>query len=127
MLSVSPVIWNEIAATQRIKNPRIRELMMLGPDELPVVLDKMAEEQESKGALPRATLAFPTVLPLLLENEAISRYIQMKDSDYLRGSLPEVVTMDEALSLATLEYRLNEAEQKNLEELLVEFVANKTA
>ena len=126
MLSVSPVIWNEIAATQRLKHPRIRELMKLGPDELPKRLDQIAADQESKGALPRTTLAYSTVLPLLLENEAISRYVQMKDSDSLRGSLPEVTSMDEAVYLATLEYRLTEAEQENLKELLTEFAATPT-
>ena len=121
MLSVSPVIWNEIAATQPIRHAKLRELMRLGPDELPAAIDQLAAEQESAGALPRATLAFATVAPLLLENVAISRYIQMKDNDLLRGAMPEVVTMDEALSLATLEYRLNEAEQTNLKSLLTEF------
>ena len=123
MMSVSPVIWNEIAATQKLKHPLMRELMQLDPDDLPPRLDQMAEEQESKGALPTVTLAFSTVAPLLLENEAISRYIQMKDSDYLRGSLPEVTSMDEAVYLATMEYRLTEPEQENLKSLLTEFAA----
>ena len=123
MISVSPVIWNEIAATQRIKHPILRELMMLDENQLPPRIDQMAEEQESKGALPRSTLAFSTVAPLLLENEAISRYVQMKDSDSLRGSLPEVTSMDEAVSLATEEYRLTEPEQENLKSLLTEFAA----
>jgi hypothetical protein len=123
MMSVSPAIWNEIAATQRLKHPRIRELMKLDENQLPPRLDQIAADQESKGALPGATLAFATVLPLLLENEAISRYVQMKDNDSLRAALPEVISMDEAVSLATLEYRLTVPEQKNLESLLTEFAA----
>ncbi len=120
MMSVSSVIWNEIAETQPVRHRKLRELMRLGPEELPEAIDQLAVEQESAGALPRATLAFATVAPLLLENVAISRYIQMKDNDSLRGALPEVVTMDEAVSLATLEYRLTEPEQTSLRKLLIE-------
>ena len=120
MMSVSSVIWNEIAETQPLKHSQMRELMEMDPDKLPQRLDQLALEQEAQGADPRATLAFATVAPLLLENEAISRYVQMKDNDSLRGALPEIVTMDEAVSLATLEYRLTEPEQTSLRKLLIE-------
>lgn len=118
MLQVSPVIWNEIAATQNLVHPEMRRLMSLPQDQLPKALDALAKTQESAGASPRATLAYATVAPLLLENQAISRYIQMKDNDSLRASLPELTTVDEATSLATQEYRLNGLDQKSLKKLL---------
>jgi hypothetical protein len=122
MLQVSTLIWNEIAETQPLKNRRMSRLMRLDAAELPQALDKLAADQESRGALPRATLAFATVAPLLLENEAISRYFQSNGSDFLRDALPNVLTMDEAVALATMEYRLIEAEQTSLRHLLSEQV-----
>jgi hypothetical protein len=111
MLSVPPTIWNEIAETQPLKHSEMKRLMQLDHNELPAALDLLAREQETAGALPRATLAYATVAPLLLENEAIRRCVEMKDSDSLRVGLPKVATVHEALELATLEYRLSRKEQ----------------
>jgi hypothetical protein len=118
MFQVTPTIWNEIAATQTLKSPLMKKWMALPQEELPPELDRVTKELESAGASPRATLAYLTVAPLLLENEAISRYLQSKDNESLRAGLPELTTVDEALSLATLEYNLTAKEQAGLRKLL---------
>ena len=119
MLSVPTEYWNEILRTQRVRNPLMRRLRALQGLALPEALDRLARDQESAGASPRATLAFATVAPLLLENVAISRWIQMRDDDSLRAALPEVVTIKEAVALATAEYSLTSSEQRDLRTLLL--------
>jgi hypothetical protein len=57
-------------------------------------------------------------LPLLVENEAISRYVQQSDQLYLRNSLPELLTVNEAVTIATQEYRLNLQQAQRLKLLL---------
>jgi hypothetical protein len=118
VLQVATEIWNEILQTQQVRNPLMRRLMRLQGLALPDALDRLARDQESAGASRRATLAFPTVAPLLLENVAISRYVQMKDSSSLREALPEVTTIREAVDLAVAEYSLTATEQRDLRTLL---------
>ena len=118
MFSVATPIWNEIARTQRPKSSPWGQWMALDAPSLTEKLEQQAKELESSGASPRVILSFQTVAPLLHENAAISRYIQAKSNPDLRNALPELTTAAEAISLATAEYSLTQAEQTRLRKLL---------
>ncbi len=54
--------------------------------------------------------------PLLLENVAISKYTQAHPM--YRSALPEVVSIAEAIALASMDRPLNQAQQRSLRNLL---------
>ena len=56
--------------------------------------------------------------PLLVENEAISSFLQETRRTSLRTSLPEVVSVSEAVILASMEYQLTRSQQAKLKQLL---------
>ena len=118
MLQAPDQAWNAIAASQPLHEPW-KTLFRMADDELIEgihrLLDKTAEDA---GADNKTVLAYRLTAPLLLENEAISAYIVATDNASLRTSLPELTSINEALMLASQEYRLNESQQDNLRQLL---------
>ena len=72
---------------------------------------------------PAVHRAFLLVAPLLAENEAISAYLQEADRPDLRSALPEVTSINEAVILATMEYRLSPSQQALLTRLLTQHMA----
>ena len=111
-------VWNEIAASQPLSQPwatlfRMDEEQM--PQGITQYLDNPAE---AMGADNSTVLAYRLTAPLLIESEAISDYIVETQNDMLRASLPELNSVNEAVELATMEYRLNPSQQAKLTELL---------
>lgn len=123
MLSVSTAIWNEIAKTQKLNTAWARKAFSLGRQEMIDFHSKACKKLSAKNFNPDVILSFLEVMPLLLENVAISRHIEMKQDLNLRQALPEVCTINEAVILATMEYRLNQLQQKQLSNLLKGFLA----
>ena len=48
MMSVSSVIWNEIAETQPLKHSQLRELMVMDPDKLPQRPAKISRDRRDR-------------------------------------------------------------------------------
>ena len=109
-------IWNEIAQTQEIKSPLWASLFRA--TDLPTALQPLTARLEALNADTRTIRAFLLVAPLLRENLAISRFIEETGRDSLRSSLPEIVTVDEAMILASEEFGLTTAQQRVLLQLL---------
>ncbi len=111
-------IWNEIAMSQPLSQPWVR-LFRATPEQFPAMLDELVDKPlEQQGADNRVILAYRLVAPLLIENEAISAYLEETQQPTLRTSLPEVTSVNEAVILASMEYPLTQSQQKKLAQLL---------
>jgi hypothetical protein len=109
-------LWNEIAKTQELKTPLWREMFKAtNPQE---ALQPLEDQLQARGADARVIRAFLLVDPLLKENLAISRFIEATGRDSLRSGLPEILTVNEATTLASQEFRLKPSQQKMLQTLL---------
>ena len=111
-------VWNAIAASQPLSEPWAT-LFRLTPQELPAALDRLVDKPaEQAGADNRTVLAYRLVAPLLVETEAISAYLEESQQSMLRMSLPELTSVNEAVTLASMEYRLTPYQQRKLTQLL---------
>lgn len=119
-------VWNEIAASQPLSQPWAT-LFRMDDDQMPQGITKYLDSQaEAMGADNQTVLAYRLTAPLLMESEAISAYIVETQNEMLRSSLPELNSVNEAVELATMEYRLNQSQQEKLRQLL-KAAARKTA
>ena len=115
LTSVATAVWNQIAETQQLKTAWAKKAFALNPEEM-----QQAEDKEYR-ALARTVghdvaASYQDVRPLLLENEAISRFTQAQPM--YREALPEVTSIAEALILASMERPLSQTQQKLLRRLL---------
>lgn len=111
-------VWNEIAMSQPLSQPWVR-LFRATPEQFPAMLDELVDKPlEQQGADNRVILAYRLVAPLLMENEAISAYLEETQQPTLRASLPEVTSVNEAVILASMEYPLTQSQQQKLTQLL---------
>ena len=119
-------VWNEIAASQPLSQPWAT-LFRMDDDQMPQGITKYLDSPaEAMGADNQTVLAYRLTAPLLMETEAISAYIVETQNEMLRSSLPELNSVNEAVELATMEYRLNQSQQEKLRQLL-KAAARKTA
>ena len=119
-------VWNEIAASQPLSQPWAT-LFRMDDDQMPQGVTKYLDNPaEAMGADNQTVLAYRLTAPLLMESEAISAYIVETQNEMLRSSLPELNSVNEAVELATMEYRLNQSQQEKLRQLL-KAAARKTA
>ena len=118
MYQVPMKVWNEIARSQPLSQPWAT-LFRLTPEELPAKLEELVDKPlEAAGADNRVVMAYRLVAPLLMETEAISSYLEETQQSMLRASLPELTSVNEAVILASTEYRLTPSQQSKLKQLL---------
>lgn len=118
MYQVAMRFWNEIAASQPLGQPWAT-LFRLEFEELSKAMDRLVyRPAEQAGADHKTQLAFGLVAPLLLENEAISAYLDETDQGWLRAAMPEVNLVEEAVHIAQLECRLDHEQSECLARLL---------
>ena len=115
LTSVAAPLLNQMAQMCRTK--WARQTLRQGPEGLAMAEDRLYKEAKAK-APERAAMAFATVMPLLLENRAISRFVVKTQRPDLRSALPEVTTPSEAVALASTEFNLTSQEQSALLNLL---------
>lgn len=118
MYQVPTQTWNEIARSQRLRSQMGLDLFHLDQEQMLAAVAEREKLLERKGVDPKTTRAFVQVAPMLLENEAISRYVQAESLPSLRSCLPELTSINEAVDLATKEYRLNTLQMQRLRKLL---------
>lgn len=124
MYQVPMQVWNQIALSQPLSQPWAT-LFRLEPDQLPVKLDELVDKPLAQlGADNKVTLAYRLVAPLLVETEAISSYLEETQQQTLRQSLPELTSVNEAVILASMEYRLTPSQQQKLSQLLKRALKN---
>lgn len=117
MYQTPTAIWNEIAASQPLSQPWF-DLFRMDFEELTKALEPMEKKLEMQGVDSTVIRAYLLTAPLLVENEAVSSYIEMTERHDLRNCLPEICSVNEAVILATREYRLNPSQQARLTKLL---------
>lgn len=122
MFQVPMRVWNEIAESQPLSQPWA-ELFRLDPEQLQDGLTRLVDGPAERAGLDnRTTLALRLVAPLLMESEAISAYLQETEQLDLRGPLPEVTSLNEALILASTEYGLTRPQQRLLKRQLLAMI-----
>lgn len=119
LASVGNGIWNEIAETQTLKTAWAREAFALDENNMGVFEDYEYEEFY-KNVDPLVFISYLDYRPLLLENVAISQYIQVKQNLELRMPLPEIISINEAVAVASMDRMLSPVQQKELRALLRE-------
>ncbi len=117
MYQLPTPIWNEIAKSQPLSR-RWHDLFRMDFEELTVALGKIGTALERQLIGPTAIRAYLLTAPLLVENEAVSSFIVETGRMELRNSLPELCSVNEAVMLATAEFRLTSSEQAQLSTLL---------
>jgi hypothetical protein len=110
MYQVPVRVWNEIAASQPI-SPMWLPMFRADPEQLTELLTSQADALEAKGLDASTIRAFQLVGPLWSENEAISDYMEEHRRADLRGALPEICSVEEAVLLASMELRLNPSQE----------------
>lgn len=118
MYQVAAPIWNQIAATQKLRSSEWAPLLRMNEQEQSQALDKLTKELEKQGLDSQVILSYLTTAPLLYETKAISRWIQQRGDNSFRTCLPELTTVSEAIRLATMEYNLTKAQATQLTALL---------
>ncbi len=120
MYQVPTAVWNEIAKSQPLSEPWAT-LFRMAPEELGAGIESLVDvPAEKAGADNRTVLAYRLTAPLLVENEAISNYLLETQNPSLRMSLPELNSVNEAVTLASMEYQLTRSQQAKLQQLLAQ-------
>ena len=120
MLGINPEIWNSLAREQPLLTAWAKKVLPLPEEQMQEELTAEAKQLKGSGEPPNVVLGFQMVRPLLLEQEAIFRFLP--DHPELKGFLPEVYTVDEALHLAVQEFYLSRSEVNRLRKLLTSLV-----
>lgn len=118
MLSVDQITWNQIAHEQTLYSGWAQKMFNLPRAEATAEQRKTLKSLKTQGYSDLTALAYLTALPLLLENQAISRFIVETDNLELRNQLPEVTDVQEALWLLSQDYPLDPKEMRDVEKLL---------
>ena len=116
MLNVAAPIWNAVAKTEPLKTKWAGRMFRLDQEKMASAWDGYYLALRRQGVDQTVALAFLTVMPLMQENRAISSY--RLNNPAVLEALPEVLGSDEAVILATKEYRLTVSQQKELKALL---------
>ena len=115
LTSVAAPIWNQIAEMQELKTAWAKKAFALDGEAMAALEDQ--EYKEAKSRFGQAVAAsYLDLKPLLLENVAISKFTQEQPN--YRQALPEIVSIAEAVIVASQDRPLNPMQQKQLASLL---------
>ena len=116
MHSIAAPILNKIAATQTLQTAFAKRVFPLDVEAKEAALE--AEEAKlHKAGVPLAMGAvLLTVGPLLWENRALMKFVAQNPK--FQETIPDVATSQEAVMLATREFRLTTFQQQQLAKLL---------
>jgi hypothetical protein len=113
---VAAPIWNAVAEQGDPQTWLGRAMFSLPEDEMQEYQDELADSLEKRGWDPTVVQSFLVVAPLLLEREAISRAARVVPK--IRPVLPEVLSVQGAAALGTMEYFLDSKQANQLTRLL---------
>lgn len=102
--------WNRIAKTEMLESEFGRTMFSLDEEKMEEALGRASRSLRSLGLNPEVSRAFLEIAPLLKEHNAITR-CRLK---YGWSSMPEIQTVDEAMSYLTKEVPGISREQANL-------------
>lgn len=118
MFNLPTPMRKAIAALPEIEEPQIKALLELEPEPLQAALDKMARQLKARGNSPLVVAAYQALAPLLRENKAVKAYQAKTGSSEAARALVDLNSAEEAVALATQEYRLDSKEQAQLLKLM---------
>jgi len=111
------MVWNEVAKKGApLATQTFAAMFKLNQSDLDAATGSLTRRLERTEKDPAVIRAWLTVMPLLMENVSISRAVE-KTPD-LRQALPEIVSVSEALQLATQEFNLSKPQVKKLQQLI---------
>ena len=116
MYQVPTPYWNEIAATQPLRTARWKPIF--SAKDLTSALAPLESKLEAAGMDARTIRAYLLVAPLLEENLAVTRWLEQTERPDLRNSMPELVSVDEAMRLASQEFSLMTSQAARLRQRL---------
>ncbi len=123
MYSISNIIWNQISAEYELKTEWAKRMFSHPTQEelnkaLEIEIDKLKEQ----GVSGKIALAVITVLPLLLENEAIRK---INNNEKWVPPITEVENLEEAIYIAAHEYRtLTEKDLNQMRKIVQSIIDN---
>lgn len=120
MYQVPTPIWNEIASAEKLKHQPWKRLFALKGEAMLEALNQLETEIDNQAKDAKVTRAYLLTAPLLMENVAISHFVETQQAPGLRAGLPELTTTREAVDLATQEYSLLPSQQNKLQQLLTQ-------
>jgi hypothetical protein len=116
MYIISQEIANEIARSQTMQNPLMKEWFMMTESNVEKEEAKLHDrivKETSDSSVARAVVAY---LPLFIEYEAISEYINHTGQHSLRRLLPEILSAREAALWAQRDYMMDDQQvEKTIE------------
>ena len=115
MLNVAAPIWNEVAR-QGTSSKFGAQFLNLDQDELTAAHQQEAERLEAQGNDPTVVSAYLQYAPLVAERDAVAKYRQANPQ--AATYLPELTSIQEALSAASREFHLSEKQTRQLRALL---------
>lgn len=108
--------WNEIAATQPLKTPWAQQMFPLPQAEMDAALEREEQRLLRETNDPQVASAYLKIMPLLWENEAISKFLNANPS--LMTAMPPVQGMHEAMQVARKDFRLTTGQMQKLKRML---------
>lgn len=106
MYQVPLFIWNDIAKTQILSNPIMQHRFTMTGPQLFQTLEAERNMMEKQGIPFEVRMAYQMLSPLLIEHQAISRYLWSTNQLSLRQLLPELPTAEKAIARAILHDRM---------------------
>ncbi len=118
MTHVPQEVWNQIAVEQPLQSQFAQSYFTMKPadieDNLEFIQRKLFRFVNNVGIV----LGYFHAMPLLVENEAIRKYLAYNKTKELEEALPPLASPGEAAVLMGKEYSLNPLEQETLKTLL---------
>lgn len=108
--------WNEIAATQPLKTEWAQQMFPLPQEQLNAALDREEQRLTRETNDPQLASVYLKIMPLLWENEAISKFLNANPS--LTIAMPPLQSLSEALMVAAKDSSLTNAQMAKLKKLL---------
>lgn len=114
MHRIATPIWNQIAPLA--EHPTWKHLFGLEAEAQADAQAAIAQDLRAKGTDPMVLLSYLELAPLLQERKAIREFVT--SNPRWATALPEVLTTNEAILLATTDYRLKVSQTRALRKLL---------
>lgn len=116
MYIIDQDIANEIARTQTMQSPLMKEWFMMTESQIDKEEVKLRNQIEKETNDHKVAKAVGAYLPLFIEHEAITGYINQTGKHDLRNLMPEILSAREAALYAQRDYRLHDQQvEKTIE------------
>jgi len=116
MHQVAAEHWNQLAESQTLATGWAQEIFPLPGEMMDKALDRESTKLHAKVKDWTLVAAVIKVGPLLWEHAAISKFLQTQPN--LGSAMPPLETINEAVEMASQDFRLSSIQRKKLAQLL---------